>query len=499
MAIILGIDIGTSSVKAMLWNTETALTVTAASEYDVSIPKEGYAEQDPEIWWNGLRECLKRLSGDYPDEFRRIEGIGYSGQMHGVVGLDGDGKPLRPAIIWLDQRSRPQIEEIYRRALPDRFGTLTCNRLFPGFAFPSLMWIRENEPKTYDRIAAVQSPKDYIRYRMTGCLGTDVSDASATGIFDTAKRTWSVELIREMRLKLSIFPTCHESSEVAGCVSELCSRETGLPAGIPVVYGSGDQPAQSIGNGVCGEGQIICNIGTGGQIAAYSKRPVYDTKLRTHTFCHAIPGAYTIFGATLTSGMSQKWLKNNILKASGYPELTEMAAEIPPGSGGLIFLPYLSGERTPYMNPSAKGVFFGLTLDMDRRHLSRAVMEGVIYSLKDCLTICQDMGIDADTVIASGGGARSPLWLQMQADIFGKKIKVCRVHEQACLGAAIEAAVGLKIFPDFSTAAGKIVDFDDKVYEPERRNQEAYRKGYEAYRKLYADLQNMMVSEATHG
>lgn len=493
MAIILGIDIGTSSVKTMLWNTEYALTVTEASEYDVSIPEEGYAEQNPEIWWSGLKKCLEKLSFRYSDEFGRIAGIGYSGQMHGIVVLDSDGKPLRPAIIWLDQRSGRQIEEICRKVSPERFGKLTCNRLFTGFAFPSLTWIREEQPEIYEKIACILSPKDYIRYRMTGAIATEVSDASATGIFDTADRCWSSELIREFGFRSSIFPPCNESSAIAGEVSTACAAETGLRKGIPVIYGSGDQQAQSIGNGVCREGKIICNIGTGGQIAAYSEKPVYDTRLRTHTFCHAIPGAYTIFGATLTSGMSQKWLKNNILKASGYSELTDMASEVRPGSDGLVFLPYLCGERTPYMNPSAKAVFFGLTLDMDRRNLSRAVMEGVIYSLKDCLMICQDMGIDADTVIASGGGARSPLWLQMQADIFGKKIKVCRIREQACLGACIEAAVGLSVFPDFRTAAGTVVEFDDRIYVPDDRNAEVYERGYEVYRKLYADLEDLMV------
>lgn len=492
MAVILGVDLGTSSIKVMLLDSETGVIDVAAICHDVEIPSEGFAEQTTEVWWEGLKRALNILKKKYPKEFEQIAAVGYSGQMHGIVLLDTNGKSLRPAILWLDQRSKKQLEEIDNKLSLEEMGECLRNRVFTGFGFPSLLWVKENEPEVYDKIAYVLMPKDYLRFRMTGKIATEVSDASSSVMFDVPKRNWAYPLIKRLGLKENIFPECHESTDIAGYITEECSNELGLKPGIPVVYGSGDQQAQSVGNGVCHGGEIIANIGTGGQIAAFIERPLYDKKLRTHTFCHAISKAYTIYGAALTSGMSQKWLKNSILSGCTYEDLDEMASEIAPCSDGLLYLPYLSGERTPHMNPDAKGAFFGLTLNQDRRYLSRAVLEGVTFSLKDSLTIIEELGIQTDTIIASGGGAKSPLWLQIQADIFEKPIKVCKVNEQACMGACIIAGVGTGIFRDVREAIERLVVFDEKEYMPNQANFQSYRHQYKRFRDLYEATKNLM-------
>lgn len=494
MSVILGIDLGTSSVKAMLLDSFQGVLAVKASKYDVSIPKEGYAQQDPMKWWEETKKVLLELKRDYKDAFEQIAAIGFSGQMHGIVLADKEGNPLRESILWLDQRSQKELDKIQEKIDFDRMGEIFRTRVFTGFAFPSLLWIKEHEPELLEKTAAVMMPKDFIRYKITGKMASDVSDASSSAIFDTAKRTWAYEVIKEFELPEHIFPPCGESMDIAGYVTKECEAECGLKAGIPVIYGAGDQQAQSIGNGVCEEGKIICNIGTGGQISTYIKEPVYDKELRTHTFCHPYEKGYTIYGATLCSGMSLNWLKNKILKIDEFEELSRQAGEIEPGSEGLIYLPYLSGERTPHMNPCAKGMFAGITLGQDSRHFIRAVMEGVTMSLRDSLEILQELNIKCDTMIASGGGARSSEWLQMQADIFNKKVIVCEVNEQACLGACMLAGVGCGIFKDLKEAIDRFVAFQDTVYEPDPIHAKVYDRQYEKFKRLYEINKEWMVS-----
>lgn len=493
MSVILGIDLGTSSVKAMLLDSQAGVIAVESSPYEVDIPEEGFAEQDPEIWWQETKNVLGSLKRSHGKEFDRVRAIGFSGQMHGIVITDKSGRPLRPAILWLDQRSREELEGINRELDFSEMGRIFRNRAFTGFAFPSLLWIREHESEILNRAGAVLMPKDYIRFRMTGRLASDVTDASATALFNTPGRDWAYDIIKRFGLPESIFPACGESMEVAGRVTASCQEECGLSEGIPVVYGSGDQMAQSIGNGVFKEGEVISNIGTGGQISAYIKEPKYDRKLRTHTFCHGLDQAYTIYGATLCSGMSLNWLKNKILGVDDFDDMSAMAQEIEPGSGGLVFLPYLSGERTPHMNPSARGMFFGLSLCQDRRYMVRAVMEGVTFSLRDSLTIFDELGIKCDTVIASGGGSHSDVWLQIQADIFNKKVKVCEVDEQACLGACILAGTGCGLFDSIEEAARRLVSFREKVYVPVPEHVETYNRQYRIFRELYTANEKFMV------
>ena len=495
MRTLLGIDIGTSSIKAMLLDTEKGVIAVKKSRYDIMIPGADQAEQNPEIWWAGLLEVLHGFKEDIRtmEAFENIAGIGFSGQMHGLVCIDSGGNPVRPAIIWLDQRSDHIVKKINDRIGEDTKRNVLHNQIAAGFAFPSLLWLKEEERESYDKIHKIFQPKDYIRYKMTGIAGTDVTDASATGVFDISRREWAWDIIGEFKVEKSIFPECYESGECAGSISRECARATGLKEGIPVVYGCGDQMAQSLGNGVYREGAIISNIGTGGQVSAYSDTDVFDPMLRTNTFCHAVNKGYSVFGATLNCGNSLKWVCQNVLDmgAGNFDECNSLAGSAPAGSDGLIYLPYLSGERTPLMNANAKGILFGLKLEHDRRHVTRAVMEGMIYSLKDCLCLLQEMGIDGDEIIASGGGAYSDLMLQMQADIFEKNIKVCDVCEQACLGACMIAGAGLGIF-DIQWACERFVSFNKKIFAPSKETQDVYRSGFGIYHEIYKNLRQLM-------
>lgn len=485
MSVILGIDLGTSSVKAMLLDTCSGDAVVETVTYNIDIPKEGYAEQNPDKWWDSTIEVLKRLRQRYRKAYDAVEVVGLSGQMHGLVLVDEQGRPVRPAILWLDQRADIQASEMNNQIGFEKLGEIFRNRVYSGFAFPSLLWIKQNEPKTLEQTKSIMMPKDYIRFKMTGEIGTDVSDASAATAFDTPKRRWSDGIIEEYGLPKAIFPHCGESVDISGEISEECSRQCGLKKGVKVIFGCGDQMAQSVGNGVVSQGKIISNIGTGGQISTYISQPQYDPLLRTHTFCHAINNAYTIFGAVLCGGMSLKWLKDEVLRVDNFAQISKMAGEISPGSNGLIFLPYLSGERTPHMNPHARGLLFGMNLSQDRRTISRAVMEGVTYSLKDTLRIFEEIGLEQEMVIASGGGSQSGVWLQIQADIFNKPVTVCKVKEQACLGACLLAGVGSGIFNDISEGIGSFVSFESKIYLPIKNNTIEYEKGYEVFRGLY--------------
>lgn len=492
MQILLGIDLGTSGIKAMLLDADQGVVATETKKYDVMIPAANCAEQNPDTWWDAAMELLGRLRCHYREAFDQICGIGLSGQMHGLVMVDQSGKPLRPSIIWLDQRSCAEAGSISRMIPEEEKKSVLHNRIYPGFALPSLLWVKKNEPEQYRRIYRIMQPKDYIRFQLTGTMGTDMSDASATSMFHVGERRWAWELIERLGIRTDIFTECRESMDIAGLVTCECAKLTGLKPGIPVIYGCGDQIAQSVGNGIVSEGDIVSNIGTGGQISTYSTKDIYDEELRTHTFCHALNQAYTVFGATLCSGLSLKWLSNEILDIKDFDQCNRLAAQVPAGSDGMIYLPYLSGERTPIMDAHAKGMFFGLKLEHDKRFFIRSVMEGIIFSLKDSLALLEDMGIQSGTIIASGGGSVSEVLLQIQADIFEKEIRVCSVKEQACLGACILAGAGTGVFKDVESACSRFVTFNDMVYRPNPDTTEVYRKNYEVFHRLYQNTKELM-------
>lgn len=486
MAYFMGIDVGTSSVKALIMDGEGTEIGSASRKYDVLKPQMNYAEQDPEEIWEAVKGTLLELSKRYPKETEKLKGISYSGQMHGLVLVDAFGKPVCNMIIWQDHRSVDQREKIYSLVPFEEFNRVTLNQLSPGYLVMSLMWVKEHAKEIYDRSALFLLPKDYIRYRMCGTLGTDMSDASATVIFDTAKKCWPWEVVERLGLRKELFPECHESIETAGTVTKACAKECGLPAGVPVLYGGGDTLMHEIGTGMIDEGRPwVSNIGTACQVTCVMKRPVYDEQFRTNTFCCVKEDLWMLMAVGMCGGSAMKWMQG-ILGVSAFEELNRMAEQVRPGSDGVVFLPYLSGTRCPENDPLSKGIYFGLSLDHGREHLVRSTMEGVVYSLRSDLDLLETLtGKKPETMIASGGGARGRLFLQMQADIFQKPIYTTESAEQSCLGAAMTAAVGTGHFSSFEEACGKAVRFRDEVVEPIAENSRRYEEYYQVYRNLY--------------
>ncbi len=486
MAYFMGIDVGTSSVKALIMDGEGTEIGSASRKYDVLKPQMNYAEQDPEEIWEAVKGTLLELSKRYPKETEKLKGISYSGQMHGLVLVDAFGKPVCNMIIWQDHRSVDQREKIYSLVPFEEFNRVTLNQLSPGYLVMSLMWVKEHAKEIYDRSALFLLPKDYIRYRMCGTLGTDMSDASATVIFDTAKKCWPWEVVERLGLRKELFPECHESTETAGTVTKACAKECGLPSGVPVLYGGGDTLMHEIGTGMIDEGRPwVSNIGTACQVTCVMKRPVYDEQFRTNTFCCVKEDLWMLMAVGMCGGSAMKWMQG-ILGVSAFEELNRMAEQVRPGSDGVVFLPYLSGTRCPENDPLSKGIYFGLSLDHGREHLVRSTMEGVVYSLRSDLDLLETLtGKKPETMIASGGGARGRLFLQMQADIFQKPIYTTESAEQSCLGAAMTAAVGTGHFSSFEEACGKAVRFRDEVVEPIAENSRRYEEYYQVYRNLY--------------
>ena len=490
MDYLLGMDIGTSGTKGVLMDREGKIYAQAGREYSIDIPQPGWAEQDPKMWWEAAIQIIREVVKESEIDPRQIRGIGLSGQMHGAVFLDKNLQPFRPAIIWADQRSSSQCEFIYQKIGKERLAELTGNPIATGFMCSTLLWMKENQPEEFNQIYKVILAKDYIRYKLTGNLGAEVTDASSTLLLDIKRRCWSEELLDILNFPLKILPEeVHESQEVAGYLLAEVARNTGLLEGIPVVYGGGDQSMQAVGNGVIRPGILSSTVGTGGQLFITIDKFTYDPKLRIHTFCHAIPYNYHLQGAILSAGLSLKWLRENILHTpDSYPMFDEEAEKIRAGSEGIIFLPYLLGERSPYMNPQARGVFFGLSLKHHRAHLIRAVMEGVVFALRDCLEVFEELGIKIEQIIASGGGAKSGVWRQMQADIFNKEISMTQSIEQAAMGAAILAGVGVGLYKDVEDGCKKVVKLKEEKIKPIPENVDIYNQQFKIYQSLYQDL-----------
>lgn len=482
----MGIDLGTSSVRSLFLWTETGQTQVFGETYDIAFPRLYWAEQDPLVWYEKTCITIQKLlsvSGVKPEAIR---GIGFSGQMHGLVCLDKHKEPVRPAIIWPDQRSAASIRKIYDTLGASFVASQNQNTIAPGFLLSSLYWLFEHEPDTYKQVRYVMLPKDYIKLRLTGRIVTDYSDAAGTTAFDNITRRWAVKLIEALGLREDIFPECLASEAVIGSITEEAALETGLTRGIPVVNGGADQCMQAIGNGIIPDGVFACNIGTGGQISTSVSQPLYDAKLRVSTFAHALPGKWNVMAAILNAGASLKWLAKQVLGTTDYRQLDGEAEKIPPGCEGLIFLPYLTGERI-LQDPDARGVFFGLAGKHDRFSMVRAVMEGVVFALRDCLDIItQDMGIPCKKIVAAGGGAAGNLWPQIQADILEQPIVRSLNTEQACLGAAITAGIGVGLYPDPESASHSLVQYDHRIYEPRPAYQSLYREYHALFRELYS-------------
>ena len=465
MAYLIGIDVGTTGAKTLVIDDQGHVVARAVEEYPMYTPRPQWAEQDPEDWWQATVRSVRRVLKESRIRPAEIAGIGLTGQMHGMVMVDAQGKVLRPCIMWNDQRTAAQCEWIMNVIGPARFLELTLNPALPGVTAPKIIWTRENEPEVYARAAKVLLPKDYVRYRLTGVYATEVSDASGTVLFDVSNRRWSREVLGELVIPPSWMPECVESQEVTGRITAEVAELTGLPSGLPVVGGAGDQAASAVGTGIVEPGLVSVTLGTSGVVFAYTDEPSRDPEGRLHTFCHAVPGKWHVMGVTLSAGGSFRWFRDslglsekNIARLSGvdpYEILTAEASNAPAGCEGLIFLPYLTGERTPYPDPNARGTFFGLTLRHDKRHMVRSVLEGVAYSLRDSIELFRDLGIPITQVRAVGGGARSLTWRQIMADVFGIELVTINVTDSTAFGTALLAGVGTGIYASVpATCAG---------------------------------------------
>jgi len=509
MAYLLGVDVGTTSTRALVIEDQGAVISSRAREYPLHTPRPNWAEQDPHEWWTATVASIREATAEAGISSDAIKGVGLSGQMHGSVFLDESDEVIRPAILWCDQRTAKQCESITETVGEADLVAETCNPVLTGFTAPKIIWLREQEPESFARVRRVLLPKDYVRLRLTGEYATEVSDASGTSLFNVPERRWSDLILDRLELPREMLPEVFESPEVSGAIAAEAAAETGLAQGTPVVGGGGDQAAGGVGNGIVQPGVISSTIGTSGVVFAHLDEPVMDAKLRTHTFCHAVPGKWHVMGVMLSAGGSLRWLRDTVCseeraaaEASDrdpYDLMTEAAAQAPAGSEGLLFLPYLTGERTPYPNPNARGVFFGLSLRHTRAHLIRAVMEGVAYGLCDSLAIIEEMGVQVRQVRASGGGARSELWRQIQTDVTGHPHSVINVDEGPAYGVALLAAVGAGLYDTVQDACEATIHVvDTRQVIPEHR--EIYGGHYALYRRLYARLESSFdaVAELIH-
>jgi xylulokinase len=496
MTYLLGIDVGTTGSKALLVEADGAVKASATTEYPMFTPQPLWAEQNPSDWWAATSTSIRQVLQSSGVQASQVAGVGLTGQMHGLVLLDAQGEVLRPCIMWNDQRTAAQCAAITREVGAQNVLRLTGNPVLPGFTAPKIVWVREHEAEVYARVAKALLPKDYARYRLTGGFFSEVSDASGTSMFDVGRRQWSADMLQALGVPRQWLPEVTESPVVSARVSAAAAKETGLLEGTPVAGGGGDQAAQAVGTGIIREGVVSATLGTSGVVFAASDTYRVEPEGKLHAFCHAVPGMWHLMGVMLSAAGSFRWYRDALgeperirAEESGrdaYDLLTEAAAQVPPGCEGLLFLPYLTGERTPYPDPNARGVFFGLTLRHAKAHLTRAVLEGVTFGLRDSLELMRALGLRIEQVRASGGGARSPLWRQMLADVFDTEIVTVNVTEGAAFGAALLAGVGAGVY-------GSVAEACERTIQVTVRTQPGpaapvYADYYPRYRALYPAL-----------
>ena len=484
MAYLMGIDLGTSSLKTIIIDEAGNVKALSARPYQFASPHGGYAEHDPREWWQACCETVKEALAALGAPASEVKGVSFSGQMHGAVLLDKDYQVIRPAILHCDARSSAQVEKIKDALGMERVRELVMNPVYTGFLLPSLMWVRDNEPENYEKVKYAVLPKDYLKFRMTGEVSSDYSDASATLAFDIKQICWSEEILKAVDIPMDIFPKCYGTAEATGHVCRAAAAETGLSEKTVVVAGGGDQVMQGIGNGTVREGDASSNIGTSGQVSFQSSVPIMNPALSTNTFCGYKKGRWITMGAIMNAGLSLKWF-NSLFETADYNQINEQVAKVKPGSGGVIFLPYLNGERTPHVNPNLSGMFMGVNLNTGRPEMTRAVMEGVAFALYQCIEVCGKLGLRADNMIASGGGARSGPWLQIQADIFDIPLQVADTEEQAGLGSAIAAGVGAGIYRDIEEGCSRAVRYQDFTVYPDPARHKVYEEYYQLYKDTY--------------
>jgi xylulokinase len=484
----LGLDTGTGGSRAVLIDREGAVVASATVEHAAfASPQIGWAEQDPRDWWRAAVAAIKKVLASVYLDPKAIGGVSFSGQMHGSVLLDRDDQVLRPALLWCDQRTARQCEEITARIGAEHLIELVSNPAVTGFTLPKLLWVRENEPEVWSKVRTVLLPKDYIRLCLTGDKASDVADSSGTLLFDVRNRRWSDEMLREMQIDRDVLPRVYESIEQTGVVSAAGAEATGLRAGTPVFAGAGDNAAGAVGMGIVAPGTVSATIGTSGVVFVVTKEPTLDLKGRTHSLCHAIPGRWHMTGVTLAAGLSLKWFRDTFAQGADFATLDREATAAPAGSEGAIWLPYLMGERTPHLDPNARAAFVGLTASHTRGHAARAVMEGVAFSLRDAFEIFRELGAPMNTVRLGGGGSHSALWRQIQADVYGHVVETIAADEGAAFGAAILAGVGAGAWASVDEACHQAIRPADKA-DPDPKSVAVLNRNYEIYRRLYPAL-----------
>ncbi len=505
MSYLIGVDIGTSGTKTILIDAAGRVLAHALEEYPLFTPKPLWSEQNPQDWWTATCATIKSVIEKSGVDVREIKGVGLSGQMHGSVFLDENDEVLRPALLWNDQRTQAECDWITNTVGRDKIVDLISNPVLTGFTAGKIIWLKNHEPELYSRVKKVLLPKDYVRLKLTGEYATEVSDASGTALFDVKRRKWSKEMLSSIGIPFEWMPKSYESVEISGRITNEAAKLTSLFPGTPVVGGGGDQAAGAIGNGIVETGIVSSTVGTSGVVFAFSDEPKVDPLLRLHTFCHAVPGKWHLMGVMLSAGGSLQWYRDaycqpekvvaTALKKDPYEIICEEAAAVPAGSEGLIFLPYLTGERAPYPDSNARGVLFGLTRRSDRAHVARAVLEGVAYGLYDSLKIMQELEVPINQVRASGGGARSAIWRQIQADITGQTHVTINVDEGPALGVALLAGVGTGVFASVEEACRVAIQVKSST-EASASAHAKYEEFHKVYQSLYAHLKEDFAAVA---
>lgn len=497
MVYLLGIDLGTSGTKTVLFDQAGRPVSAHTVEYPLYQPQNGWAEQNPEDWWQAAKEGIQKVLASSGISPKDIAGVGLSGQMHGLTMLNEAGEVQRPAIIWCDQRTGAQCAEMSRRMGDKEIIRITANPPMTGFTAAKILWVKQNQPDLYKKCAHILLPKDYLRFKLTGEFATEVSDASGMQLMDVPGRRWSPDMLSMLDISESLLPSMHESPDLTGAVHEKAARETGLLRGTPVVGGAGDNAAAAVGTGVVREGRAFTTLGTSGVVYALSNNVSIDPMGRVHTLCASVPGKWTVMSCTQAAGLSLRWLRDTCCAPESaeaksrsidpYQVMGEEAEKIAIGAENLLYLPYLMGERSPHPDPDCRGVFFGLSAIHGRAHLTRAVMEGVAYSQAECVDVFREMKVPIREMMACGGGARSTLWRQMLADLYNCPVSTLHADEGPALGVAILAGVGTGVYKSVEAACDEIVK-TEKTLDPIPQNNEAYQGYYALYKKLYQVL-----------
>ncbi len=489
----LGLDIGTGGSRALLVDHDgRQIAAVTAPHEDILMEQPLYAEQRPENWWEAAQAAIRGVLAAAGASGAEVQAIGLSGQMHGCVILDAANRVIRPALIWCDQRSQAQVDFIHSKLGRENVVAAIANPVLTGFTLPKLLWVRDHEPDNFDRVRKLLLPKDYVRFKLTGDFATEVSDASGTALLDVLHRRWSKTMLDGLDLDASILPRVCESSEITGTISARAAELTGLAAGTPVVGGGGDQAASAVGNGIVERGIVSCTLGTSGVVFAHMDDVAYDAQGRVHTFCHAVRDKWHVMGVTQGAGLSLQWVRNQLAPGLTYEALTTEAATAEPGSQGLFWLPYLMGERTPHLDPHARGGWIGLTARHSRADLIRAVIEGVSFSQKDCLDIIEELGVPVNSVRLSGGGARSAFWRQILAHIFNKPVASLETQEGSAYGAALLAMVGTGEYSSVPEVCRTVIH-ERETLAPRPREAALYAEAHRTYRALYPVLRSALA------